>query len=97
MLSLVESVGRYDPRVGHFKSRLVSCSKDKNSKTWIVKLTKFKFSRRFPMFAVLSLDSLVTVPYADENGLLIGAYDVVWGLATAKGFVAGVLGGWFCE
>ena len=49
------------------------------------------------MFAVLSLDSLVTVPYADENGLLIGAYDVVWGLATAKGFVAGVLGGWFCE
>jgi hypothetical protein len=48
------------------------------------------------MFAVLSLDSLVTVPYADTNGLLIGAYDVVWGLATAKGFVAGMLGGWPC-
>ncbi len=48
------------------------------------------------MFAVLSLNSLVPVPYADTNGLVIGAYDVVCGLATAKGFVAGVLGSWFC-
>jgi len=96
VLLLVESVGRLNPRVGHFKSRLVSCSKDNRSMTWITNLTKFKFSRRFPMFAVFSLDSLLTVPYVDANGLLIGAYDVVWGLATAKGLVAGVLEGWLC-
>ena len=80
-------------KVNRFEFGLVSCSELIESKKYNERLTKFKFSRRAPMFAVLSLNSLVEAPCAgDTKGLVIGACDVVCGLATAKGFVAGVLG-----
>jgi hypothetical protein len=53
-------------------------------------LTRLRFSRRFPMLTALSLDSLFTTCYAGApKGFVIAGYDV-YGLATAKGFVAGV-------
>ena len=58
-------------------------------------LTRLRFSSRAPIFAVLSLDSRATLPFAccvAPNGLEIAALVCyVYGRDTAKGLVAGAL------